>query len=795
MLTPGTRLGPYEILSPLGAGGMGEVYRARDTRLGREVALKVLPESFARDPDRVRRFESEARSASALADPHVVTVFDVGEQDGTPYIATELVEGTDLRSSIEKGPLPPGKAAEIAGQIAEGLAVAHDRGIVHRDLKPENVLIARSGLVKIADFGLAKRMGDASPQASQLATAAADSTAPGLLMGTVAYMSPEQARGEKVDFRSDQFAFGLMLYEMLTGRRAFARASPAETLSAILRDEPAPLATVAPDATESFAGIVDRCLAKDPEGRYGSTRDLAHDLRKLAVPSLPLAVPKPPPRVPRPAIAAALVVAAIVAAAAVLILRRPAAHSSGIDSLAILPFANSSGKPDMDFLSDGITESVINKVSQVSGLRVISRTSAFHYKGKEIEPEKVGRELNVRALLTGHVLAVGDALQVGAELVDARDGRHIWGDQYDRKMSDIFSMQTEIASEIATALRGRLTGQEQVRIEKRPTHDLAAYQAYLKGKYFFGRSNPGDLEKARVAFEDAVSRDPNFALAHVGIAGCYGVEASASYRNPAEAWPKSRAEAERAIALDESVPDAHTALAAVLLNRDWSWAAAEKELKRAMVLGPVDISITDPNDLYSFYLAAMGRLDEAVAAEKTAQRTDPLSPFLAADLAEVYYYAREFDLAIREGRRALELQPDSAFGLTAVGLSLVLQGKADEGIPPLRSAVDASGAVSFCLGNLGWAYGRSGRIGEAKEILRRMEAAPSDRYTAPLDRAMVRIGLAETDAAFLELDRAVEERNAFLVFLNVEPMFDPIRGDPRFAKLVARIGLPSGKTP
>ena len=360
-------------------------------------------------------------------------------------------------------------------------------------------------------------------------------------------------------------------------------------------------------------------------------------------------------------------------------------------------------------------------------------------------------------------------------------------------MADIFSMQSEIASEIATSLRGPLTGQEQGRIEKRPTRDVAAYQAYLKGKYFLDRTNPGDLDKARSAFEEAVSRDPSFALAHVGLSACYGIAATAGYVNPAESWPKARVHAERAVALDESLSDAHTALAAVRLNRDWDWAAAERELKRGMALSTPNMSLADPNDLYSSYLDAMGRLDEAIASEKRAQESDPLSPFLAENLSQAYYYGRNFDAAIREARRALELQPDSVFATTALGLSLVMERKTEAGIASLRSAADLSGRTSLNMGILGWAYGRAGRIDEAKEVLRAMEASSREQYIAPLDLAMIRIGMGEADSAFGLLDRAVDERNAFLIFLNVEPMFDPIRSDARFAKLVARVGLPPPK--
>jgi serine/threonine protein kinase/tetratricopeptide (TPR) repeat protein len=781
----GTRFGPYEILSPLGAGGMGEVYRARDTRLGRDVALKVLPEEFARDPERVRRFEVEARSASMLSDSHIVTVFDVGEQGGVHYLATELVEGSDLRKRLDLGPMPVPAVIEIGVQIAEGLSTAHERGIVHRDLKPENILMTRSGIAKIADFGLAKQTASSLDGSSQLATAATDSTGTGVVMGTVAYMSPEQARGAKIDFRSDQFSFGLILYEMLAGTRAFARNNAADTLSAILRDEPEPLRRLARDVPEPFAKIVHRCLSKEAANRYGSTRDLLHDIRALSDPA------GTPRRSPWPLIAVALAAVAVAVAAAVFIsLRRARPASTNIDSLAILPFANSGGKPEMEFLSDGITESLINKVSQVSGLKVISRESSFHYKGREIDPGQVAKDLSVKALLTGHVLALGDSLSVGVELIAAGDGRHLWGDQYNRKMSDIFSMQSDIASEIANALRGKLTGEEKGRLQKRPTQNLEAYQAYLKGKYFLNRNGPLNLESARTAFDEAISRDPNFALAYAGLSAVYGMEASNSYREPGESWSKSRKAAQRAVELDESSTDAHSALAAVYLLRDWDWLRAEKELKRAMELGPPDNSWAAPDDLNSFLLEALGRTDEAIAAMKKAQRPDPLAVGLAADLANAYYLAREYDLALAEARRGLELQPDSVLCTVTVAQALAMQGKFDASIAAWKSAVILAEGTSQPLGFLGWVYGRAGRSADAREIARRLESLSKQRYVAPFDLAMAQIGLGNRDEAFVFLNRAVEDRNTLLIFLNVEPMFDPIRSDPRFAKLVARVGLP-----
>ena len=794
-LPAGTRLGPYEVLSPLGAGGMGEVYRARDTRLGRDVALKVLPEEFARDPERVRRFEAEARSASVLSDSHIVAVFDVGEQGGVFYIATELVEGSDLRKRLDSGPVPAAAVAEIGAQIAEGLSAAHERGIVHRDLKPENILMTRSGLAKIADFGLAKQTGEASGGISQLATAAADSTGTGVVMGTVAYMSPEQARGARVDFRSDQFSLGLILYELLTGRRAFARNNAADTLSAILRDEPEPLRNLARDVPEPLARIVHRCLSKEAAGRYGSTGDLAHDLRALRGGSgeapaefAPRAGP-PRRRFPwRPVVVAAV----LAGAAAVFFLRRAGRVSANIESLAILPFTNSGGKPDMEFLSDGITESLINKVSQVAGLKVISRASAFYYKGKEIEPEKIAKELKVKALLTGHVLAVGDSLSVGVELVDAADGRHLWGDQYNRKMEDVIVLQGEIASQIAEAVRGRLTGEEKTQLQKRPTEDAAAYQAYLRGKYLLNRVGPEEFDRARAEFEEAVRRDPRFALAYAGIAVAYGVQGFNGFRDPAESWRKSRENAKRAIELDDTLPDGHVTFAAVLLNRDWAWEEAEKELRRAMELGPSDLSWTVPEDQYSFYLEVMGRFDEAISVMKKAQQFDPLSANLSSDLAQAYYFARRYDLAIAEARRGLELEPGSLLENWTLGEALTMQGKYGGALEALHACIKPSGEAPQSLGLFGWGCGRAGRAAEANEVLRRLHELSRARHVEPLDFAMIHLGLGETNQAFEYFDQAVADRNGWLIYLNADPMFDPIRSDPRFAKLVARVGLPPG---
>jgi len=603
----GARIGPYEILAPLGAGGMGEVYRARDTRLGRDVAVKVLPAAFSVDPDRLRRFQQEARAASALNHPNILTIYDVGEQEGSPYVVSELLEGETLRERLAGAALPVRKAMDYGIQIAEGLAAAHEKGIVHRDLKPENLFVTKDGRVKILDFGLAKLT---RPEASGPLTEAPTATAgtePGLVMGTVGYMSPEQVRGQAADHRSDIFAFGAILYEMLAGRRAFGGASAADTMSAILKEEPG-FAPTHPDASPALEQIVRRCLEKSPGERFQSARDLAFALNNLSVPGAPSVSPRVSVRWGR------LALWAVVCVGAVLLVLFYGRGRKPIDSLAVLPFVNASADPETEYLGDGITESLINSLSRLPNLRVISRASVFRYKGKDQDPGAVARELGVRAVVTGRVTQRGDMLSIGTELVDTRDNRQLWGERYNRKFADVLAVQEEIAKQISENLRLRLTGEEQTRLAKRATANPAAYQAYLKGFHHTRQFTKEGIEKGMEYFRQALALDPKYAPAYAGLA--YSYEWLCDwYAAPKEVVPAAMEAARKALELDPSLAEAHWILAWAKFTYDYDWTGAEQEFRRAIELNPAD---SVARSWYGLCLGALGRFEPGLQEIKRA---------------------------------------------------------------------------------------------------------------------------------------------------------------------------------
>src|SRR5262245_38982096 len=610
-LTAGSRLGPYEILAPLGAGGMGEVYKAHDTRLGREVAVKVLPAGFSANADRLRRFQDEARAASALNHPNIVTIHDVGTHDGSPYVVTELLEGETLRARLAGGAFIPRRALGHAVQIAHGLAAAHEKGIVHRDLKPENIFVTQDGRVKILDFGLAKLALKEEPGGPQTNLPTVGGTEPGMVLGTVGYMSPEQVRGQPADTRSDIFSFGAILYEMLSGQRAFRGGSAADTMSAILKEDPPDLSQTNRAVAPGLERVVRHCLEKNPEERFQSARDLAFDLETLSDISAPAALATVRPAQSRRLRSVLLIAAAVVAAAlagAFLWLRPRGAGT--IDSLAVLPFVNASRDPGADYLSDGISESLINSLSQLPRLRVTARTIAFRYKGSEADPQKVGRDLNVRAVLTGKVLQRGDVLAIQADLVDTANGSQVWGDRYERKLSDLLTVQDEIAKEISEKLRPRLTGEEKKRLTKHSTQSTEAYQLYLKGRHAWDKRTPTSLNESLGYFNQAIDKDPGYALAHAGLADVYAVMSSYSILSPGDSFPKARAAAAKALEIDDSLAQAHATLGNVLFNYDFNWTAGEKELTKALALDP---NYATAHLWYGILLAAFSRYDEAFA--------------------------------------------------------------------------------------------------------------------------------------------------------------------------------------
>ncbi|MBI3697620.1 MAG: protein kinase [Acidobacteria bacterium] len=549
-LPAGMRLGPYEILAPIGAGGMGEVYRARDSRLGREVAIKVLPEHLAQDPQALARFEREAKAVAALSHHNILAIHDVGREQGVSYAVTELLEGDTLRSGLDRGPLPWRKAVEIGVAVAEGLSAAHAKGIIHRDLKPGNIFLTSDGRVKVLDFGLARFN---PPSAAQSEPVAQTATEAGTVMGTPGYMSPEQVRGVPVGPGSDIFSLGCVLYEMVSGRRAFSGKTPVETLSAVLKDHPAELASSGKQIPLELDRLISHCLEKNPEERFQSARDLAFDMKSILGGS---GVASPP------------------------------APGKALDSIAVLPFANASREPDAEYLSDGITESIINSLAQIAQLRVMPRSTVFRYKGQEVDPQAVGRELNARMVLTGRVILRGETLVVGMELVDVAQGSQLWGERYNRKLADIFAVEEEIARKISESLRMRLSGEEKKRLAKRFTENTEAYQLYLKGRHYWVKRTPDSMKKGIEYFQQAIEKDPGYALAYAGVADCYSILSTYGAVSPREGWAKAKAAAAAAVALDPELAEGHTSLAFIRGFADWDWVAAEEECRRAIELNP-----------------------------------------------------------------------------------------------------------------------------------------------------------------------------------------------------------------
>lgn len=557
-LSTGTRLGPYEVRAALGQGGMGEVYRARDQRLGRDVAIKVLPAAFTADRDRLRRFEQEARACAALSHPNILTVYDIGAHDEQPYVVSELLEGQTLREALAGGALGVQKTVEYAIQICQGLAAAHEKGFVHRALKPENLFITHDGHVKILDFGLAKLVEGAGEETaldpSKPATKVA-ATRPGLVMGTVGYMSPEQLRCEAVGPTSDIFSLGCVLYEMVSGRRAFVGQTPVEIMSAILRDHPEELSRSRKQLPGELDRFISHCLEKNPEQRFQSVRDLAFNLESIRI---------------RPGGASSVV---------------PAVPANLIDSIAVLPFDNASHDSDGEYLSEGITENIINSLSRIARLRVTPRGTVYRYKGQDLDAQAIGRELDVRVVLTGRVTQRGETLVVAAELVDVVERLQLWGERYNRKLADIFEVEQEIARKVSESLRMQLSGEEEKRLTKRFTDNSEAYQLYLRGRHHWSKRTPDSIKKGCEYFQQAIEKDAGYALAYSGLADCY-IQLSVYHLPPREGWARARAAAAAAVALDPGLAEAHTSLAFVRAFADLDWVAAEHEFRRAIELDP-----------------------------------------------------------------------------------------------------------------------------------------------------------------------------------------------------------------
>ena len=825
----GQTLSHYRIVSKLGAGGMGEVYLAEDIRLGRKVALKILDVDLTRHEDRVRRFEQEARAASGLSHPNILTIFDIGKEDSTHFIATEFIEGLTLRSVLTRARMKLGEVLEIALQVAGALAAAHSAGIIHRDIKPENIMVRPDGLVKVLDFGLAKLLEAQAPSTDSGArTIAKANTDPGTVMGTAAYMSPEQARGQKVDARTDIFSLGVVIYEMIAGRAPFEGETASHVIVSILEKEPASLTRSAPDAPSELERIVTKALAKDKDERYQTVKDLLIDLKRLkqrrdldaelersispdtisrsavATSSGPAAAITAAPSATssgdvaaRTTSSAEYLVTGIkqhkpgVVSAAILVVAIAAivyffysASSGAINSIAVLPLANAGGDPNMEYVSDGISESLINSLSQLQRLRVTARSTAFRYKGREVDPQQVGRELNVRAVLMGRVRQVGDTLNIQVDLVDATTGAQLWGEEYNRKLSDILAVKQDISREITERLRLRLTGDEQKQITRRDTTNAEAYQSYLRGRYHWNKRTGDELKKAIEEFQQAIDRDPNYALAYAGLADCYMLLEQYAGIPWSEKAPNAKAAAERSLAIDDSLAEAHTSLA-FYYRMSWRWVESEKEFKKAISLNP---NYPTAHHWYEVLLRSLGRLDEALAEIKRAQELDPLSAVLEVNIGAVYVMRDDLDSAMEHSRRLVELDPNFPLAHQISGTVYLKQRRFAEAITEFQQNV-ANDRTAYSLSYLGYAFAMAGRRDEALAVLKELEGRYKKRESLAQYVAEVYAGLGDQDQAFAWLEKGFQEKSGLLDFVVMEASFDPIRGDPRYANMLRRMGL------
>jgi adenylate cyclase len=992
----GTHIGRYEIRSPIGAGGMGEVYLAHDAQLDRPIALKLLPANVTRDEDRLRRFQQEARATSALNHPNILTIYEIGEADGAHFIATEFIDGETLRDRLTRARMKVDDVLDISLQVASALSAAHEAGIVHRDIKPENIMIRKDGYVKVLDFGLAKlteQRANSGPGALTVAD-----TGPGIVIGTVTYMSPEQARGLKVDERTDIFSFGVVLYEMLSGRAPFGGPTPSDVIVSILDKEPPLLARLQPDMSPELQRIVSKALMKDREQRYQSVKDLSADLREQkrvlefataglrtttpaevspssaeatqvradaqtvrvmtggretedthAVETIQLDANQPAmPEIahvlfmdlvgfskhrihqqfylqqklneivsntdefrraqsqdklickstgdgmalvffvdPEAPVRCALQVSRALLANPDILLRmgihtgpvlrtidanrqkdvagsginiaqrvmdcgdaghillsqamaevvreigerdehlddlgktkvkhgfevhlfnlytdelgnprRPSAiaqttvfnqptsgsRRGAIDSLAVLPLANASADPGTEYLSDGITESIINTLSQLPQLKVMARATVFRYKGKEVDVQEVSRELGVRAVMSGRVLQFGDNLIIKTELVDTADGSQLWGDEYRRKSADIFEVQEEISKEISEKLRIKLTGEEKRLLVKRYTDNTEAYRLYLQGRFCLSKMTKDALNNAIRHFQQAINVDPEYALAYAGLADAYYALSSA-HLPPNEAMPKARGAAEKALEIDDTLAEAHASLALVKAFYEWDWAGAEDEYKRAIELNP---GYASAHHWHGWSLALIGRLNEAILEIKQASELDPLSLEINTDLGLSFLFARQYDQAIEQFRKVIEMDPNFIWTHFFMGWAHEQRGDYEEAVKEFQKTAQLDDSP-LILAALGHTYALSGRRDEALRVLAEMKEMQERSHVSSYHFAIIHAALGDRDEALRWLEKSYLAREEALVWLKVDPRLDTLRTDARFIDLQRRVGLP-----
>ncbi|HTO77997.1 MAG TPA: protein kinase [Thermoanaerobaculia bacterium] len=749
-LPPGSRIDRYTIRALAGKGGMGEVYRAHDPRLGRQVAIKVLPESLARDADALARFEREARAIAALSHPNILAIYDVGRDGDTPFAVMELLEGQTLRARLLESQPSWRKAVEIAIGIADGLAAAHSKGVVHRDLKPENVFLLAGDRVKILDFGLA-RFDAPAPAAEDDAPTETVHTDTDTVRGTVPYMSPEQVRGAAVGAASDIFSFGSVLYEMTTGERAFSRETPAETMVAILKEDPPMPAGTGRSAPQSLWDLLHHCLEKSPDARFVSAGDLAFTLRTIA----------------RDASAQSL--------------SAPAPAAKPTPSVAVLPFLDMSPEKDQEYFCDGLAEELIGALAKLEGLQVASRTAAFRFQGKGQDLHAIGEALKVETILEGSVRKAASRLRITAQLVKVRDGYPLWSEKYDRELSDVFAIQEEIARSIAATLKVRLLGEDALVAPH--TRNAEAYNLYLKGRFFWNKRYQVGVEKGVEYFRRAVEADSDYALAYTGLADSYTILGFYGNVAPEEARREARAAATRALALDDRLPESHVSAGFLAAWFDWNLEETDREFRRAIELNPRHYWA---HSWYGIALAGWGRHTDSEREVLEARAIDPLAMTNGPPMGFLYQSAGRFDDAIADCHKTLDLDPDQLLALWISGISYSHLGRHEEAIAALERATRVT-RDTYYAGCLGYAYGRAGREADARRILDELMARSAAEYVAPVFFTWIHGALGEIDRAYEFLEKAFAERHPLVVPLRAWKVYDGLRGDPRFSEYAARI--------
>jgi serine/threonine protein kinase/tetratricopeptide (TPR) repeat protein len=736
---------------------MGQVYRGKDPRLGREIAIKVLARDAAKDAEAGARLEREARAIAALSHPNIVAVHDVGREEGAYYLVTELLQGRTLRDQITDQPIGWRRAVEIGAEVADGLAAAHAKSIVHRDLKPENVFLTADGRVKILDFGLAQT----DPILNQRDEADVPTTkwfhtTPGAVIGTLGYMSPEQLRGESVDASADIFSLGCILYEMVTAKKPFHRDSGAATIAAILKDD-LPKDSLDSTIPPEFQRIIEGCVEKSAAMRFQSARDLALTLRAIG--------------------------SSATIEKADLIRKITRRRTKAIDSIAVLPLSNVSSDSEAEYLSDGITEGIINRLSQLPKLKVMARSTVFRYKNRSNDALTIGRELRVRAVLTGVVKHFGNRLQIHVELVDTGDGAQLWGETYTRDMANLVKLTDEMSREIGEKLRVRLTGAEKKKLSRQSTTNAEAYQLYLKGRYHWNKRTGDSLRRGINFFREAIESDPSFATAYAGLADCYISLGTNIPLPPREAMPKAKAAAMKAIEINDGLADAWASLGAVRWWYEWDWEGAEEAYQRAIELNP---NYATAHDGYGMLLSARGRFDEAVEQFTRAGDLDPLSLIIAVHAGWPFYFARDYESSIRRFRKALELDEHFLPAHGWLGMALGQQRRYAESIDAFTRALDVD-RIPILKAMLAHTHAIAGERERALSLVAELESDRQLGYVSPYDIAVVHAGLGDTAKAIEHLQAAVEDRSAWLVFLGIDPRLDGLRGDPAFRTLAAAL--------